>query len=381
MALIDEMKEWRHHLHSNPEPALEEYETAKFISSKLKEFGFEVFEGVGKTGVVGRLTLGDGKRIIGLRADMDCITLKEENDIPYKSTKPGFMHGCGHDGHTTTLLGACKLIAERKNFNGTVIAVFQPAEEPGYGSKAMIEDGFFEKFPIEEFYGMHNMPALPEGTVNTCVGGVCSSEDDFIITIKGRGGHASSPQTLVDPIPIAAQIILAIQTIVSRNASPMNAVVISFTEINTDGGHNAIPSTVWIKGDARTYTSEDMKLVETRMRSIVENICKANGAEGELIYTHEFSPTVNTKECADALIGAATKVVGKDKVNGNATPMTFSEDFGRFLDRVPGCYFLLGSKKENSDIVMLHNCRFNYKDEILETGAKIFCQLVEDRLK
>lgn len=372
---------WRRTLHRYPETAFEEVKTAAFVAEKLKEMGIEVHTGIGGTGVVGVLKSGDSDRIIGLRADMDAISLTEANDFEYCSQVPGKMHGCGHDGHTTTLLGAAKLLAESKDFNGTVCFVFQPAEEPGKGAPAMLKDGFLERFPLQEFYGIHNEPTLPAHHVYTRVGGIMASEDNFTIKIHGKGGHASSPQNGVDPLVIASQIILALQTIVSRNVAPNEKAVVSCTEIFSDGGHNAIPSNVTILGDTRSTTPEIQKLIEERMREICIGTCEMNGASCEFTYTHEFRPTINDKKCTEYLMQSATKIVGSDHVIESKTWMG-SEDFGAFLEQIPGAYFFLGGAvAENlSDRIPLHNSNFDYNDEILETGAKIYAQIVRDRM-
>ena len=217
---VKQLKEWRHYLHEHPESAFEEENTSKYVSDILKSMGMDVQCNVGKTGVVATLKVGDGDKVIGLRADIDCIKLQEKGECAYKSQTADRMHACGHDGHTATLLGAAKLLSERKDFNGTVRFVFQPAEEPGKGAQAMIDDGLFERFPMDEIYGLHNMPQLPAGTIHTCKGGIMASEDNFVIHVKGRGGHASSPQNVIDPLVTGSQIVLSLQTIVARNADP-----------------------------------------------------------------------------------------------------------------------------------------------------------------
>ena len=303
---------WRHTLHAHPETAFEEVETARFVADKLRAMGCTVHEGIGGTGVVADLTVGDGKKVIGLRADMDAINVKEVGTPTYQSQNPGKMHACGHDGHMTILLGAMTLLAESKNFNGTVRAIFQPAEEPGKGAKAMIDDGLFEKYPVDEIYGLHNIPFLPEGEIHTRPGGIMASEDNFTIKIHGRGGHASSPHVGIDPLIPAAQIILGLQTIVSRNANPLEPAVVSVTELHTDGAHNAIPSNIVMTGDTRSTSPEMQALIEIRMRTIVEHACAMAGAASEFSYTHEFAPTVNWPECAAHAAAAARKAVGAE---------------------------------------------------------------------
>jgi len=375
------LKTWRHTLHRHPETAFEEVKTAAFVADRLREMGIEVETGIGGTGVIGRLKAGTSPKVVALRADMDAIPLQEVGEPPYKSECDGRMHACGHDGHVTTLLGAAKLLSESRKFDGTVLFLFQPAEEPGKGARAMIEDGLFERFPMDEIYGQHNTPVYPAGTVNICKGGFASSEDNFKIEIHGRGGHASAPERTVDPLVIAAQIILALQTIPSRNAGAFQPAVVSCTELFTDGAHNAIPSNVTILGDCRSYDKETQALIERRMRDITEGICKANGAACDFLYTHEFAPTVNWDAQVDAVVHAAAHVVGEKNVNSNCTPFSASEDFGAFLETVPGAFFLLGNAvgDENRDFP-LHNANFDYNDEILEVGAKVFEQIIMERL-
>lgn len=377
------MIEWRKHIHQNPETAFEEFQTSEFVAKKLEEMGIEVTRNVGKTGVVGTLKVGDSNKVIGLRADMDAINVKEMSNLDYKSKNDGKMHACGHDGHTAMLLGAAKLLSESKNFNGIVRFIFQPAEEPGKGSKAMVEEGLLEKFPMDEIYGIHNRPNYKENTINVRKGSIMSSEDNFKIVIKGKGTHASSPQLGIDPLVIAAQIILGLQTIVSRNVDPFLPAVISCTEIFSDGAHNALPSNVTITGDTRSNSQAVKQIIEKRMKEMCMNICAANNAECEFEYTYEFEPTVNWDEQVDAVVEAATKVVGKENVDGNCLPWSASEDFGYFLTKIPGAQIFLGSgTSDNPDeIIPLHNSTYDYNDNTLIVGAKFYKELIENRLK
>lgn len=379
---VKQLKEWRHYLHEHPESAFEEENTSKYVSDILKSMGMDVQCNVGKTGVVATLKVGDGDKVIGLRADIDCIKLQEKGECAYKSQTADRMHACGHDGHTATLLGAAKLLSERKDFNGTVRFVFQPAEEPGKGAQAMIDDGLFERFPMDEIYGLHNMPQLPAGTIHTCKGGIMASEDNFVIHVKGRGGHASSPQNVIDPLVTGSQIVLSLQTIVARNADPCDTAVVSCTEFRTDGIHNAIPSNVWILGDTRSFSTDTQKLIEKRMGEISRETCKMYGAECDFQYTHEFAPTYNWPECVDVAVEAAKNVVGESKVDSQCRPLMGSEDFGRFLQKIPGCFvFIGGGTNENLlENTPLHNSFFDYNDDILVTGAEFFAELIRLRL-
>lgn len=375
-----QLLEWRHYLHKYPETAFEEKKTSAYIALELKKMGLEVYENIGGTGIVANLTVGDGKGVIGLRADMDALNLNEIKELSYRSQHPGKMHACGHDGHMTTLLGAAKLLSTRKNFNGTVRFIFQPAEEIGKGAQAMLDDKLFERFPVDEIYGLHNMPGLPVGTVHTRSGPIMASEDNFVIRIKGKGAHSSSPNMGVDPLVIAAEIILALQTIVARNLDPIHTAVVSCTEIHSDGIRNAIPSNVEIKGDTRSFIPEVQKLLEERMRKLSEGICTMYGAECEFEYTHEFSPTINWEKCSKIAIEAANNIVGKENTNSDCPPLMASEDFGKFTEKIPGCFVFLGSKGENEEIIPLHNALYDYNDNVLETGAEFFAEIVKIRL-
>ena len=371
---------WRHHLHQNPELSQQEYRTSSFIANELRAMGLEVIEGVGGTGVVGTLKAGDGRRVIGLRADMDAIPIKEQNDCEYRSLNDNAMHACGHDGHMAMLLGAAQILSDSRDFNGTVRFIFQPDEETGHGALNMMADGLLDRFPIDEIYGAHNMPFIPEGKIAMKPGGIMASEDNFTITIKGTGGHAAQPHRAKDALVIAAEVILAIQTIVSRSIDPACSSVISLTEITSDGVHNVIPGTVTIKGDTRSLDPVSQKTVENRMRELCEGICRMNGAECDFEFSYEFIPTVNDPACVGYAAEAAAKVVGKENVDTAVVAPLTSEDFGRFLKELPGCFVFIGSGRTENDPA-LHNARYDFNDNVLETGARYFAQLVRDRLK
>lgn len=380
--LNKQLIEWRHYLHQHPESAFEEENTSKFVADKLEKMGFEVHRNIGKTGVVALLKCGDGKNVIGIRADMDSLQLMEQGDVSYKSQIPNRMHACGHDGHTTIALGAAQLLSHRKNFNGTVCFVFQPAEEPGKGAQAMLDDGLIERFGIQEIYGLHNMPGMKVGSISTRIGGIMGSEDNFIIRIKGQGSHAARPHMSKDPLVIASEIILSLQTIVSRNIDPSIPVVISCTELHTDGIRNAIPTHVEIKGDTRSYAPETQQLIENRMRTLCQHICEMNDAECEFQYTHEFAPTVNWEQCVEYALIAAKNVVGEKNVERNVQQMMISEDFGTFLQKIPGCFVFLGNgtEEEGKGFLPLHNSKYDFNDDILLTGSEFFAELIRTRL-
>ena len=375
------MTAWRHDLHRHPEAGFEEHRTAAFVAETLRGLGLEVVEGVGGTGVVGTLRRGTGNRAVALRADMDALRITEATGLPHASATPGRMHACGHDGHMSIVLGAARLLRERRDFDGTVRFVFQPAEEHGRGAKAMMADGLFERFPVDEIYGLHNMPGLAAGTIATCAGGIMASEDNFTIHVRGRGTHAARPHMGIDPIVIGAEIVLALQTIVSRSLDPGAQAVVSCTEFITDGIRNAIPSNVIIKGDTRSYDPAVQATLERRMREISEGICRLHGAECAFSYTHEFEPTVNWPECVPHAVAAATAVLGAGRVDANTVPMMASEDFGAFLRVVPGAFVFLGNGADGQPGgTPLHNAGYDFNDAVLEIGARYFAELVRLRL-
>ncbi|MFK4443207.1 amidohydrolase [Caballeronia udeis] len=377
-----QLTQWRHRLHRAPETGFEEHETSAFAAGVLEDFGLEVTRGIGGTGFVASLSCGDGRGVIGLRAEMDALNIHEQApERGYASVHAGKSHACGHDGHMSMVLGAAKLLCERRDFSGTVRFIFQPAEEHGKGAKAMIADKLFERFPVDEIYGVHNIPGQRAGTIATRAGGIMASEDDFVIRINGRGGHAARPHMTIDPIVIAAEVVLALQTVVSRSVDPGVSAVISCTELFTDGIRNAIPGQVIIKGDTRSYTPDVQRLLETRMRNISEGICAAHGAECSFEYTHEFVPTVNTPECVPTAIAAATAVVGAENVDGNVAPMMISEDFGAFLQVVPGNFAFIGNGAEGEPgATPLHNAHYDFNDTVLPIGARYLAEIVRTKL-
>lgn len=368
---------WRHHLHRHPETGFEEVQTADFVARILVALGLDVHRNIGGTGLVANLKVGDGTGVIGLRADMDALAIVENAPgRAYASCTPGKMHACGHDGHMSMVLGAARLLAEARDFNGTVRFIFQPGEEHGRGAKAMMADGLFERFPVDAMFGAHNMPGMRAGTFATRPGGIMASEDNFVIEIRGRGTHAARPHMGVDPIVIASQIVLGLQTIVSRNLDPSLSAVISCTEFVTDGLRNVIPSNVTIRGDTRSYLPEVQKLLETRMREISEGICRMHGVDCKFSYTHEFAPTVNSPEYVSTAVAAAAKVAGAANVDADVQAMMISEDFGAFLQAVPGNFIFIGNgESTEKGGVPLHNAGYDFNDDILETGARYFAEV------
>ena len=380
-ALEAEMRSWRHHLHAHPETGFEEHGTAAFVAERLASFGLEVQRGIGGTGVVATLRAGRGNRAIGLRADMDALNIHEAAERPHASKTLGKMHACGHDGHMAMLLGAAKLLADRPVFDGIVYFVFQPAEEHGRGAKAMLDDGLLDRFPMEEIYGVHNMPGLPFGRFTTRPGPIMAAEDNFVIEIEGRGTHAARPHMGIDSIVTASEIVLALQSIVARNLDPVDQGVVSVTQIFTDGIRNAIPGNVTLKGDTRSYSAQVRTLIEQRMGQLVAGIASAHGAKHKFSYSHEFEPTVNWAENVGPALRAATEAVGADHVDGHCAPLLASEDFGAFLKVIPGNYMFIGSGVGNEPGgTPLHNPHYDFQDGLLEKGARYFAALACQRL-
>ncbi|HOB92977.1 MAG TPA: M20 aminoacylase family protein [Aquabacterium sp.] len=373
---------WRHDFHRFPETGFNEHRTADRVAQVLQLLGLDVHRGIGGTGLVASLTVGSGTGMIGLRADMDALAMGEAApDRTHASTNAGCMHACGHDGHMAMLLGAAQLLAQRRDFDGTVRFVFQPAEEHGRGAAAMLADGLLQRFPMDEIYGAHNIPGLPAGHFATRVGALMASEDNFTITITGRGGHAARPQMVIDPLVIGAEIVLALQTIVARSVDPRQSAVVSCTGFTTDGIRNAIPGTVVITGDTRSDSPTVQALLEARMRTLCEGICAAHGASCTVAYTHEFAPTVNWPQCVPVAVRAAQAVVGADRVDANTPPLMASEDFGCFLQHIPGAFVFIGNGDGDSPgAVPLHNAAYDFNDALLPLGARWFAELVRQRL-
>jgi amidohydrolase len=377
----EQMREWRHRLHQNPELSFAVNATAATVSEFLTQFGVdEVHTEIGTSGVIGIIRRGSKARAIGLRADMDALPIKEMGDRPHRSRIDGVFHGCGHDGHTAMLLGAAQRLSKSASFDGTAVLIFQPDEENGRGAQAMIDDGLFDRFPMSAIYGLHNKPGIPTGRFETRVGPMMSSEDLFEIRIHGRGGHASMPERHIDPIVIAAEIIQALQTIVSRSVAATETAVVSVTEVLTDGARNIVPSSVVIKGDCRTFSRDVQETVELRMRRLVDGVCAAHGATAEVDYHNEFIPLINTANEVAAAARAAGQVVGAAHVNTDCAPITASEDFARYLRYTPGCFFDIGNGMDGSCGKSLHNPSYDFNDEILTVGADFWVQLVEQEL-
>jgi hippurate hydrolase len=374
----DELTTWRQDLHAHPELGFEEQRTSDFVAHKLAEFGCTVHRNIGKTGVVGVLQTGNGPSI-GLRADMDALPIEEANDLPYRSKHKGVMHACGHDGHTTMLLGAARYLAETKNFDGTVHFIFQPAEEGIGGAKAMLEDGLFDRFPCSSVFGMHNTPGLPVGKFAIRPGPMMAGGAFFDITVTGRGSHGARPENGIDPLLAACHLTAALQAIVSRNISPSDTAVLSVTAIHAGEAYNVIPETAVIRGTVRTFKTETMKQIEAGMKRTAAGICAGFGAAAVVDFRDLFAPLVNNPAETQFMVDAARDLVGDADVDGNRGVVMASEDFSFMLDVCPGAYINIG----NGDTVggtPVHNPNYNFNDAILPLGAGLYAQLVEKKL-
>ena len=365
----------RHEFHRMPELGFAEESTKMRIAGILEDLGIETHIGVG---VVGVLKRGAGNRAIGLRADMDALPIHETSSHDYASRTAGVMHACGHDGHMTMLLGAAAAIAEEAEFDGTVLFIFQPNEEHGLGARAMIAEGLLERFPVEEIYAIHNLPGAPVGQVSTRTGQICSSESLFEILIEGQGGHASMPQVGRDAITIGAEIVQALQTIVSRKLAPGAGVVVSVTEFLTDGQRNVLPGNTTLKGDVRARMPADREEVARLMRQLAEGIGAAHGVTVSVKFNTEFIETINATEPTHAIIGTALSI-GLE-ADGNREPMSFSEDFAHFSAAVPGCFLLMDNGQEGPCGQPLHSDDYDFNDDLLPIGVTFWAQLVRDRL-
>ncbi|MEO1108008.1 MAG: amidohydrolase [Pseudomonadota bacterium] len=365
----------RQAFHRDPELGFDEHRTKAVVAARLRELGLEVHEGVG---VVGILKAGTGNRAIGLRADMDALPIAEQSTHDYVSANLGVMHACGHDGHMTMLLGAAETLVSNTDFDGTVVFIFQPNEEHGLGAQAMIEEGLLERFPIQEVYAIHNLPGAPLGQVSTRPGQICASESLFEIQITGRGGHASMPQVGVDAITVGAEMVLALQTIVSRKLAPSAGAVVSVTEFLTDGQRNVLPGNAVLNGDVRARLPEDRQAVERFMHQIVDGVAATHGVKATMQFNTEFIETINAPEPVNAVLRAA-QAAGLE-ADGECPPMSFSEDFAHFSAAVPGCFLLLGNGIEGAHGQPLHAADYDFNDALLPIGAAFWAALVRDRL-
>ena len=377
--LHDEITAWRRDIHANPELLFDVHRTAGMVGEKLKAFGVdEVVTGIGRTGVVGVIR-GKGNssgKVIGLRADMDALPIRERRDLAYKSTVEGRMHACGHDGHTAMLLGAAKYLAETRNFDGTAIVIFQPAEEGGGGGREMVEDGVMNRFGIERVFGMHNMPGLPVGRFAIRPGPQMASADFFTIRIEGRGGHAAWPNECIDPAIIVSQIVQSFQSIVSRNADPIESLVISVTQIHMGDANNVIAQTAFMGGTVRTLKSGLRHLAEKRMAAICRHIGLAHDAKVEIDYKRGYPVTENRPQETAFAASVAQDIVGEDNVDDNTPPLMGSEDFSYMLNARPGALIFVGQ----GDTAGLHHPEYDFNDDIIPIGCSYWVKLVETAL-
>ncbi len=378
----EEIKAWRRDIHAHPETAFEEDRTSEIVAGKLGEWGIEVHRGLAKTGVVGVLRgNGNGGRAIGLRADMDALDIHELNDFSYRSKNEGKMHACGHDGHTAMLLGAAKYLAETRNFDGTVCFIFQPAEENEGGGRVMVEQGLFERFPVEAVFGLHNMPGLPLGEIAMRTGPAMAAFDIFEITVTGKGTHAAMPHHGTDPVAVAAEIVGALQTISSRRVDPLDPVVVSVTQIHAGDTWNVIPQEAVLRGTARSFSKDTRDQVESDIERIVDGITAAHGASARMTYERRYPALVNTAEETDLAARVAAEVVSGDKVTPEWPPLMGSEDFAYMLEAKPGCYIWLGNGAEGEPGgCMVHNPHYDFNDEAAVIGASYWARLVETAL-
>ena len=377
-----EIAAWRRDLHAHPELLYDVHRTAGTVADKLKSFGCdEVVTGIGRNGVVGvihghRADAANQRRTIGLRADMDALPIAEETNVPYRSTVPGKMHACGHDGHTAMLLGAAKYLAETRNFAGTAVVIFQPAEEGGGGGRAMVQEGLLDRFSIQEVFGMHNTPGLPVGHFAIRQGPIMASADRLRIEIEGHGGHAAKPHLGVDPVLVGAQIVNQIQSIVSRNTDPLDAAVVSITLFQAGNTDNVIPQNALLRGTARSLSADVRDMLERRLYEIVEGTARVYGATAKLTYLRDYPVTINHELQTTFAAAVATDVVGPERVETDTRPMMGAEDFSFMLNERPGSYIFVG----NGNSAGLHHPAYDFNDETIPAGTSYWVRLVETAL-
>jgi amidohydrolase len=382
-----EIQAIRRDIHAHPELRYEEQRTSDLVAKSLQSWGIEVHRGLGVTGLVGVIRNGTSKKSIGLRADMDALPIQEGNTFPHASTHKGKMHACGHDGHTSMLLGAAKFLAEQRNFDGTVNLIFQPAEEGGAGAKRMIDDGLFTRFPCDAVYGMHNWPGYKVGTFGTCPGPMLASSNEFVITVRGKGSHAALPHQGVDPVFIAVQIVNGLQGIITRSKKPIDAAVLSITMIHAGDATNVVPETAVISGTVRTFGDHVTRHVEERMKQIASMTSEAHGATADVDFRWNYPPTVNHAEQAEYASMVLDGLVGTDSVVRNVEPTMGSEDFSYMLKARPGAFIFIGNGEGEHRLAghglgpcQLHNPSYDFNDELLPLGATFWVRLVETYL-
>lgn len=380
----NELQQIRRTIHAHPELSFEEVKTSDLVANKLTEWGIPVIRGLGITGVVGVIKNGTSNRAVGLRADMDALPVQESNTFPHHSQHEGKMHACGHDGHTTMLLGAAHYLSQHKNFDGTVYVIFQPAEEGAGGAKRMMDEGLFEQCPMEAVFGMHNWPGAAAGGMAVKVGPMMASSNEFEVIVKGKGAHAAQPHMGIDPIMVAVQIAQSWQTIISRNKSPIDSGVLSITQIHSGSATNIIPNSASLIGTVRTFTLPVLDLIETRMREIAEHTSAAFGATVEFRFHRNYPPLINHDLETQFAVGVMEEVVGKDRVDAQVEPTMGSEDFAFMLLEKPGCYVFIGNGDGEHRMhghglgpCNLHNPSYDFNDDLLPIGASYWVRLAE----
>ncbi|CAB3664821.1 M20 aminoacylase family protein [Achromobacter pestifer] len=381
---LDEIVALRRDIHMHPELCYEEHRTAKVVADTLREWGIETHTGIAKTGVVGVIKQGTSDRAIMLRADMDALPMQEENQFEHRSRHDGKMHGCGHDGHTAMLLAAARHLQTAGGFDGTVYLCFQPAEEGGAGGRAMIQDGLFTRFPCEAVFGMHNWPGLPAGSFGVCAGPMMAAANGFKITVRGKGGHAAAPQDCNDPVPALFAIGQSLQTILTRSKRPLDAAVLSITQVQAGGSViNVIPNTAWLGGSVRAYRTEVVDLIERRMNEIAGNIAAAHGCEADVFFERRYPALVNTVAETEFCMDVMRDVVGEDRAL-TIEPAMASEDFAFLLQEKPGCYVFLGNGDGEHRMAghglgpcMLHNASYDFNDALIPAGASYWVRLAQ----
>lgn len=375
----------RRDIHAHPELSFQEFRTSDIVADQLLEWGIDVDRGLGGTGVVGIIRGNiDSPRTVGLRADMDALPMQEANTFAHASQHEGKMHACGHDGHTAMLLGAARYLSQHRDFAGTVYVIFQPAEEGGGGAKRMIDDGLFTRFPMQAVFGMHNWPGMPVGAFGVTAGPIMASSNEFVITIQGKGTHAGMPHLGIDPVMTAVQLAQSLQTIITRNRNPLDAAVLSITQIHTGSADNVVPNVATLRGTVRTFTIETLDLIERRMREIAQHTCAALDCSAEVEFQRNYPPTINhaaeTAFCVDVM----RSIVGADNVNDHVQPTMGAEDFAFMLQEIPGCYVWLGNGDgshrdagHGMGPCMLHNGSYDFNDELLPLGATYWVELAQ----
>ncbi|CAO4168320.1 M20 family metallopeptidase [Methylorubrum populi] len=377
--LTPEITAWRHDLHAHPELQYDVHRTAGIVAEKLRAFGCdEVVTGIGRTGVVGviRGRSHGSNRAIGLRADMDALPIQEVRDLPYRSTVPGKMHACGHDGHTAMLLGAAKYLAETRDFDGSAVLIFQPAEEGGGGGEAMVQDGMMERFGVETVYGLHNIPNQPLGTFAIRPGPIMASTDRFTITVEGRGGHAALPQAAIDTVLVASHIVVALQSIVARAVDPLDSAVVSVCAVDAGEAFNVLPQTAELRGTMRALTPAVRELMRTRLQMIVQNVAAAFGATVQIDFASGYPATENHPAETDFMADVAAQIVGPEKVDRAVAPMMAAEDFSYMLAHRPGAYIFMG----NGPSAGLHHPEYDFNDSAIPYGASLWARIIETGL-